>query len=414
MKRKVFLQLVIVLALTSCSSSDRTPVSNTERAPASAESNETIAGITGIEIGDFYTPPKKLPKNPGEIIRAEVLQGYSLPHGMRGWKMLYSTTVNDKTPATAVAIVLAPTKVSDLPYPVISWAHGTTGVLQKCMPSAVTVPTIDIPALEQVVSSGFAIIMTDYSFKDANGPHPYLIGEGEARSILDAIRAAREMPDVKFESRTVVWGHSQGGHAALWTGIIGEKYAPEIDIMGVAAIAPPANIQKIISSNEKIDKRLGPYLASSYSHYYPDVKFEKAIRSQALRPAKEIKDLCSFYPPEDSKKIGILMTEFDGRALSKDANLEKRLKENIPNEKIPAPVLIAQGLEDNVVPAEITDEFVDSRCKADQKLEYWTFEGLDHRNIVNVGSALEEPLIVWTKERLENKKQIDDCKRLEF
>jgi pimeloyl-ACP methyl ester carboxylesterase len=418
MERKVWLQLVIVLVITSCSSSERTPVSNAERAPASNPAPDSTevksSALAGIEIDDFYTPPKKIPKNPGEIIRAEVLQGYSLPHGMRGWKMLYTTTVNDKTPVTAVAIVLAPTKVSETPYPVISWAHGTTGVLQKCMPSAISEPTIGIPALEQVINAGWAIIATDYSFKDANGPHPYFIGEGEARSLLDAVRAAREMPDVKFESRTVVWGHSQGGHAALWTGIIGEKYAPEIDIMGVAAIAPPTNLPKIISSDERIDKRLGPYLASSYSQYYPDVKFEKAIRPDALRAAREIKNLCSFYPSEDPKKIGILMTEFNGPALSKDKNFEKRLKENIPDKKISTSVLIAQGLEDKIVTAELTEEFIDSRCKADQQLEYWTFEGLDHGSIVKSGSALEEPLIVWTKERLENKKSVDDCKKLEF
>ena len=48
------------------------------------------------------------------------------------------------------------------------------------------------------------------------GVHPYLIGDSEAYSVLDSVRAARELPDAKAQKRFAVWGHSQGGHAALF------------------------------------------------------------------------------------------------------------------------------------------------------------------------------------------------------
>jgi hypothetical protein len=50
------------------------------------------------------------------------------------------------------------------------------------------------------------------------GVHPYLIGEGEVRTALDSVRAARQMVELTLDMRTVVWGHSQGGHAGLWAG----------------------------------------------------------------------------------------------------------------------------------------------------------------------------------------------------
>ena len=66
--------------------------------------------------------------------------------------------------------------------------------------------------------AGWVVIATDYSFAEKGGPHPYLIGEGEARAALDAVRAARQMSELTLDNHMVVWGYSQGGHAALWTG----------------------------------------------------------------------------------------------------------------------------------------------------------------------------------------------------
>jgi pimeloyl-ACP methyl ester carboxylesterase len=73
------------------------------------------------------------------------------------------------------------------------------------------------------------------------------------------------MPELKLDERTVVWGRSQGGHSALWTGIIGPRCTPDIKIVGVAAIAPAANMTNIPKINPPVDKRLGPWLAGSYS-----------------------------------------------------------------------------------------------------------------------------------------------------
>src|SRR6185436_2091071 len=122
------------------------------------------------------------------------------------------------------------------------------------MPSLVSAPAAGIPALNQIVSAGWVIVATDYSFAEKGGPHPYLIGEGEARAALDSVRAARQIPDLTLDRRMVVWGYSQGGHAALWTGIIGPRYAPDLEIRGVAAIAPAANIENILAMNVEMDK----------------------------------------------------------------------------------------------------------------------------------------------------------------
>ena len=81
-------------------------------------------------------------------------------------------------------------------------------------------------------------------------------------------------------------GVSQGGHAALWTGIVGPRYAPDLEILGVAAIAPSANVKNILAMNVAMDRRFGPYIALSYSRFYPDITFEQAVRPEALDAAR--------------------------------------------------------------------------------------------------------------------------------
>jgi pimeloyl-ACP methyl ester carboxylesterase len=264
--------------------------------------------------------------------------------------------------------------------------------------------------------AGWVVVATDYSFAEKGGPHPYMIGEGEARAALDSVRAARQMSELTLDQRMVVWGYSQGGHAALWTGIVGPRYAQDLEILGVAAIAPAANIKTILTMNVEVDKRFGPYLALSYSRFYPDIKFEQAIRLEALDAARQIVNVCAFGPPDDPKRIEALAATFDGPALATSSNkaLQARLEQNTADGPIQAPVVIAQGLLDTVVPPSATDAYVKERCAAGQRIEYWTFAGRDHLTIVQPGTPLEELLIKWTTARFADEPQATDCVRKSF
>src|SRR3546814_15681652 len=73
-------------------------------------------------------------------------------------------------------------------------------------------------------------------------PHPYLVGGDTARSVLDAVRAARAIPGAAAGGQFAVWGESQGGHAALWTAISAKSYAPALRLVGTAAAAPPTDL----------------------------------------------------------------------------------------------------------------------------------------------------------------------------
>src|SRR5438034_9465812 len=386
--------LLVLLAGASCNRPQRA----SSESGAAPTPQGVRASITAHAPDAFYDPPSNRSRQPGALLRSERLKDVILPAGMQGWRILYATTVDDSTPATAVATVFAPTDPPTGPRFVIIWEHATTGLLQKCMPSLFSAPSAGIPGRDRIVKAGWVVVETDYSFAEKGGPHPYLIGEGEARAALDSVRAARQMSELTLDQRIMVWGYSQGGHAALWTGIIGPRYAPELEILGVTAIAPAANIKNILAMNVAVDKRFGPYLALAYSRFYPDLTFEQAIRPEALTAARQIVNLCDFLPPEDPERIEALAATFDGPALATSSNkaLQARLEQNTANGLIKAPVVIAQGLSDIVVPSSATDAYVEERCSAGQRLEYWTFAGRHHGTYVQPGTTLDVLLMSWT------------------
>lgn len=376
-----------------------------------AEAQPIGAGVTVRAPDAFYDPPANASREPGALLRSEPLSNVTLPAGMRAWRILYATSINDQTPATAVAIVYAPIDPPRGRRPVIAWAHATTGLVQRCMPSLLSSPTEGLPARDRVVGASWVVVATDYAFAERDGPHPYLMGEAEARSVLDAVRAAHRMPDLSLDTKTVAWGHSQGGHAALWTGIVAPRYAPDVNIVGVVAMAPAAGMADILALNPDVERGVGPYVARAYSRFYPELRFEDIVRPEAQQAAREFVNLCGFI---DSQRIGELGASYSGPALAMNAAFAARIAENTPNHPIAAPLLIAQGIIDVVVPFPATDAYVQDRCAAGQRLEYWRFTNLGHGAIIWPGSEFENRLMSWTRARFAGQRQASGCRKRFF
>jgi hypothetical protein len=140
--------LLVLLAGAGCNRSKRAS-SESRAAPTP---HGIRASITAHALDAFYDPPSDLPHQPGALLRSEPLKDVILQDGTRGWRILYATTVDDITPATAVATVFAPTDPPAGPRPVIAWEHATTGLLQKCMPSLLSAPTKGGPAASASLS----------------------------------------------------------------------------------------------------------------------------------------------------------------------------------------------------------------------------------------------------------------------
>jgi Secretory lipase len=247
----------------------------------------------------FYKPPRTVPARPGVLLRSEPYTR-GIPEEWRAWRILYTTTLDENTPTVASGVVIASDHLPAGPRPVIAWAHGTTGVASQCAPSLLPSRwNADIiPGVNQALRRGWVIVATDYVGLGTPGPHPYLIGQGEARSVLDSVRAARQMPQLSLQRTTVVWGHSQGGHAALWAGTIAPTYAADVSVVGVAALAPASDLQALVEEvrNTLEGRILSAYILTAYSEIYPDVSFDHYVRPAARVLVRETARRCLDIP----------------------------------------------------------------------------------------------------------------------
>lgn len=91
--------------------------------------------VEHASLGTFNVLPDPLPPGrPGELIRQERLRG--APDGAVAWRVLYHSTDLDGTPIGVSGIVVAPDgRPPAGGWPVVSWAHPTTGAFGRCAPS---------------------------------------------------------------------------------------------------------------------------------------------------------------------------------------------------------------------------------------------------------------------------------------
>ena len=93
-----FAVLLVLLAGAGCNR----PKQASSESSAAPTPEAFRATITAHAPDAFYDPPSDLSRQPGALLRSEPLKDVILPAGVRGWRILYATTVDDSTPATAV------------------------------------------------------------------------------------------------------------------------------------------------------------------------------------------------------------------------------------------------------------------------------------------------------------------------
>jgi pimeloyl-ACP methyl ester carboxylesterase/uncharacterized membrane protein HdeD (DUF308 family) len=366
-------------------------------------------------IPSFYTWSGALPDRPGILLRQETTtQG--MPAGSRARRILYTTTGLDGKITPASGLVVVSSSAPAGPRPVVLWEHGTTGVAQKCAPSILKDPFTAgaMFSQAQVLAHGWVLVAPDYLGLGASPPHPYLVGIPEARSALDAVRAARQLSSAKLGNQTVVWGHSQGGGAALWTGIEQPSYAPDVPLSGVAALAPASDTVSLAKELEgsKAGMLFASLMVAGYSNAYSDVSFDAYVRASARTPVRALVGRCLSEPATLLSLPTVLSGEdIFGQHLT-SGPLGARLAQNVPSQVTHTPTLIAQGDADSLVLPPVQTAFARKLCQAGEKLEYRTYPGLDHVPLVEPNSPLIPYLLSWTENRFENAPAPDNCSTL--
>ena len=237
--------LVLSLILAACSAPAPSPsLTPSVSAAASASEVPSPSGSPGpptVPDDALYYPAAEAiaAAAPGQVIQSQQL---AAPAGMQAWFVVYGSTGLDGVAVPVSGIVLAPDAAApEGGFPIVAWAHGTTGVADPCAPSKQGLDGIPIE-VRGLVEQGYVVTATDYEGLGTMGIHPYLIGKSEGRSVLDSILAAQGLPDAHASTKSVIVGLSQGGHAALWGAELAPSYAPGLTLLGAFAASPPTDL----------------------------------------------------------------------------------------------------------------------------------------------------------------------------
>lgn len=346
----------------------------------------------------------------GTLLKSEPFTK-AVPAGAKGWRILYITTRGGRR-ALASAVVVLPDGPGAA-RPVIAWAHGTTGIVDGCAPSVLDRPFDNVPDISAIVREGWAYVGTDYPGLGTGGGHAYLVGSDAARAVLDSVRAAKQLKDANLGDRIVVWGHSQGGNSALWTGMRAIEFAPELQVLGVAALAPASDLKGLVqaSKSSMFGKIVSSYVVSAYAQAYPDVNVNDYVSFRPRVIAGDMANRCVAGYQTLFSVLETFLLPADGifRKDPTSGPLGTRLGENTPINIVPAPLLIAQGEVDDLVLPEVQKRYVNARCSAGQRIDYRTYPGRDHVSVVAPDSPLAPELIQWTRDRFQGKPSLNTC-----
>lgn len=288
----------------------------------------------------------------------------------------------------ATSLVITPKTAAPVEgWPIVVWAHGTTGVADQCAPSRSKLKVEIEGMITQLLSAGYVVVAPDYEGlgePSGNEFHPFLNLKSEAYSITDAVVAARHYLGVKVSNQWMAVGHSQGGHAALGAA----QYASRanLDYKGAVAVAPASNLQTIFNTGKQLVANLplkdqvstlaslntyAALITAGMQGQAASPTYAQVFETNAATIAAQAETICSeplgidFYnqmATAANTSLSGYLTQSDFMQVPAISTFLNSTSQPL-SVKVTTPVKIYQGGSDTTVPANATADLITNATK---------------------------------------------------
>ncbi|MGW4371110.1 lipase family protein [Nocardia takedensis] len=365
----------------------------------------------------FYrpTPQTYADRAPGEIIAARQVNLANLsllPVNVDAWQLSYRSTDTRGEPIAAVATVIKPRgHVPDRPLFSYQIAEDSTG--NYCMPSyQLQMGSIPAPLtgsilvaaqfleVQAALAQGWAVVVPDHQGPDS----AYAAGPLAGRITLDGIRAAENFTPMELSgtpTRVGLMGYSGGAIATGHAAELAADYAPELNIVGVAAGGIPADLEAALRlANGNLSSGLIMAGVLGVSREYPALReFLERHADPLGRFMMAAKDqLCAAYqsalfPFGDN--LGMLDADPFADPGVRETLAKTRMGQRVPT----VPLFLFQANMDWLIPVGPVNTLVDTYCAdPDARVTYTRDHFSEHLTLDPIGAPRA---MLWLRDRFD-------------
>jgi alpha-beta hydrolase superfamily lysophospholipase len=369
-----------------------------------------------VPISPFYdVSPPPGPGKSGELLRSEPARDIPLPQGATAVRILYRSQSPIGGPVAASGIVLIPAgSPPPAGWPIIAWAHGTTGVERACAPSlSKNMGGYTWNELSSLLDMGYAVVATDYQGLGTAGIHPYVDKITNAQDAIFSVTAARSAVKT-LGPRWVAMGHSQGGLAAAGVAEL-EATLKDPNYLGAVAIAGEWDAEKVFSrmddpGTDPLNYAYLAMFAKGLTAIDPSFTMDEMLTARGLQRVKEAGNHCwevqmafTFDLPQGSAfKPG----------WRKNPTVRKLFERDRLSGTIGGPLLVIASTDDESVPADTTvDQNISKICAVHGDVQYVRFSGygIDHDGTERATMGLR---LRWIQDRFSGLPTHPNCAKL--
>ncbi|MBN1528984.1 MAG: hypothetical protein JW895_07980 [Thermoleophilaceae bacterium] len=286
-------------------------------------------------------------------------------------------------------------------WPVISWAHGTSGLGDRCAPSRVgpALPERDRPYLARWMREGYAIVASDYAGLGTSGLAAYLHGRSEAHNIVDIVKAARAYTG-RLARKWVVIGQSQGAGAAIYTARWATRFGGRgLDYRGAVGTGTPAYIEDVAEGIGPANGTLSPgftsyltYIVASLRWVHPELGIDGTLTKSGRRYVKLAETACVM---EFEKRLaGVRLGGFFTRPLADLPGFARKVDRYMamPEKGFDRPFFMGHGTKDADVPYGLTDRYVRALRQNGEPLTFKSYDA-DHSGTLIASQKDTRPFV---------------------